>query len=160
MHSVYLHDTPNSFMCHLEGKETRFAHGVKARAHEVKINMRNLRACAPQFRPPKFINMEWDGPPLTIPYSHVFAQGVTHEVRADGYYYVPIDVHDEMAAYGAKFRELLDDSYDDTHQHKLRGDEERDEERDPNAPDLAHGASQSRPLHRATSSRELMSLGE
>ena len=90
----------------------------------------------------------------------MFAQGVSHEFRVDGYYCVPVDVHDEMAAYAAKFRELLGDSDSDTHEHEPHGDEERDEEQDLDAPDHAHGARQSRKSHRATSSRELMSLGK
>ena len=72
-----------TFLCHLEGTQTRFMHATRAVAvvgkHTVTVG--NLQARAPEFQATNFICMEWDRGPVTIPYCKVFAKGVTHELR-------------------------------------------------------------------------------
>ena len=76
-----------TFLCHLEGRETRFAEATRAIVGKMSLTVRNLRPRAPEFQPANFICMEWDGGPVTIQYSRVFAEGVSHEIMEDGYYY-------------------------------------------------------------------------
>ena len=97
-----------TFLCHLEGRETRFAEATRALAGKMSLTVRNLRPRAPEFQPANFICMKWDGGPVTIQYSRVFAEGVSHEIREDGYYYVPMDIRNELMQYAEHFDDPSD----------------------------------------------------
>ena len=97
-----------TFLCHLEGRETRFAEATRAIANKMSVTVRNLRLRAPEFQPANFVCMEWDGEPVTIQYSRVFAEGLSYEITEDGYYYVPMDVRNELMQYAEQFDDPSD----------------------------------------------------
>ena len=128
-----------TFLCHLEGRETRFAEATRALAGKMSLTVRNLRPRAPEFQPANFICMEWDGGPVTIQYSCVFAEGVSHEIREDGYYYVPMDIRNELMQYAEHFDEPSDsDGEGVTH-------EDQEPECDPEPPASSSSSSSRKP---------------
>ena len=128
-----------TFLCHLEGRETRFAEATRALAGKMSLTVRNLRPRVPEFQPANFICMEWDGGPVTIQYSRVFAEGVSHEITEDGYYYVPMDIRNELMQYAEHF----DDPSDSDGEGVTHDDQEP--ECDPEPPASSSSSSSRKP---------------
>ena len=89
--------------------------------------------------PANFICMEWDGGPVTIQSSRVFAKGVSHEIREDGYYYVPMNIRNQLMQYAEQFDDPSgSDGEGLTH-------EDREPEYDPQPPASSSSSSSRKP---------------
>ena len=100
-------------LCHLDGNTPTLAEATRATAGKMSLSVVNLTPRPTEFQSPGSVSLMYDSAVITISYSAVVAEAVTHQVDGEGFYIVSQDVYDDCLALGGVLTDDDDDDDDD-----------------------------------------------